>query len=162
MKYLILNTIFIFLFVSCSQGQTKNNSASSSKESASLVAKTDAEWKQQLTAQEYEVLRKKGTERAFSGTYNKHYKEGTYVCKGCQTPLFLSDTKFDSGSGWPSYFNFIKGNVKEVKDQSLGMNRVEVVCAKCGGHLGHVFTDGPKPTGLRYCVNSVSLDFVEK
>lgn len=159
MKLLLLNTIFVFLFISCTQGQSKIDSPSENKKSESKVSKTDLEWKKQLTDNEFYVLRKKGTERAFTGEYDKVYDEGVYHCKGCNNPLFSSETKFDSGSGWPSYYDFIKGNVKEIKDVSHGMTRVEVVCEKCNGHLGHVFKDGPKPTGLRYCINSVSLSF---
>lgn len=157
MKNLFLNSIFIFLFISCTNGQTEKL-----VENNNFSKTTEEEWKEILTPQEYQVLRAKGTERAFSGSYDKHFLDGIYVCKGCQNPLFLSETKFDSGSGWPSYFTFIKGNVKEIKDNSHGMNRVEVVCKSCNGHLGHVFTDGPKPTGLRYCINSISLLFEEE
>ena len=125
--------------------------------------KTEAEWKKILSEQEFYVLRKAGTERAFSGQYNKHKANGYYTCRGCGLPLFSSSSKYDSGSGWPSFFTpYKKNHIKEVEDNTLGMSRIEVLCARCGGHLGHVFDDGPKPTGLRYCLNSVSLDFVPK
>ncbi len=124
------------------------------------IKKTDAEWKAELTPEQYRVLREKGTERAFTGKYNIHKEKGMYVCAGCNSPLFTSDTKFDSGCGWPSFFEALdKDKIKEVRDLSFGMVRIEILCAKCDGHLGHVFDDGPKPTGLRYCVNSLSLDF---
>lgn len=124
------------------------------------IKKTDAEWKAELTPEQYRVLREKGTERAFTGKYNIHKEKGMYVCAGCNSPLFSSDTKFDSGCGWPSFFEALdKDKIKEVRDLSFGMVRIEILCAKCDGHLGHVFDDGPKPTGLRYCVNSLSLDF---
>ena len=125
------------------------------------VTKTDAEWKKALNELEYHVLRQEGTERAFSGDLWKNHARGTYVCRGCGLPLFASDTKFESGTGWPSFWQPIKPEyVKEITDGSLGMTRTEVECARCGGHLGHVFDDGPRPTGLRYCMNSVSMDFV--
>jgi peptide-methionine (R)-S-oxide reductase len=124
------------------------------------IKKTDAEWKAELTPEQFDVLRNKGTERAFTGKYNIHKEKGMYVCAGCGSPLFSSDTKFDSGCGWPSFFEALdKEKIKEVRDISFGMIRIEILCAKCDGHLGHVFDDGPKPTGLRYCVNSLSLDF---
>lgn len=124
------------------------------------IKKTDAEWKAELTPEQYRVLREKGTERAFTGKYNIHKEKGMYVCAGCNSPLFSSDTKFDSGCGWPSFYEAIdKEKIKEVRDISFGMIRTEIICAKCDGHLGHVFDDGPKPTGLRYCVNSLSIDF---
>ena len=124
------------------------------------ITKSDAEWKQQLSAMEFQVLRLKGTERAFTGEFNAHKAQGTYVCAGCGQPLFSSKDKFDSGSGWPSYTRPIHAEqVDEHRDASHAMVRTEVLCARCGGHLGHVFPDGPKPTGLRYCINSAALDF---
>ena len=125
------------------------------------IEKSPEQWKQELTDQEYHVLREHGTERAFTGELLKIKDKGTYVCAACGLPLFASDTKFDSGTGWPSFYQPINDrNVGESKDSTLGMTRTEVHCARCGGHQGHVFPDGPKPTGLRYCINSVSLDFV--
>jgi len=127
------------------------------------IVKSDEEWKKILTPEQYRVLRKEGTEVAFTGKYWDNHAAGIYVCAACGLELFSSDTKFDSGTGWPSFWQPIaKNHVKEVMDRSLGMERVEVECARCGGHLGHVFDDGPKPTGLRYCMNSVSLEFKPK
>ena len=130
---------------------------------AQSVAKTDAEWRRILTREQYRILRRKGTERAFTGQYWKHGAKGTYKCAGCGQALFGSDTKFKSGTGWPSFWQPIaRENVREVEDRSLFMRRTEVVCSGCDGHLGHVFPDGPKPSGLRYCINSGALAFEGK
>jgi len=127
------------------------------------VTKTEEEWKKVLSPEEYHVLREKGTEPAFSGKYLKNKKKGTYVCAGCGNELFSSETKFDSGTGWPSFWSPVsKDSVEEKVDNRFGMHRTEVRCKKCGGHLGHVFDDSPTPTGQRYCINSVSLKFKEK
>ncbi|OGS57041.1 MAG: peptide-methionine (R)-S-oxide reductase [Euryarchaeota archaeon RBG_19FT_COMBO_56_21] len=129
---------------------------------AEKVRKSEEEWKKELSPQQYHVLREKGTEPAFTGELHKNKKEGTYKCAACGEDLFSSDTKFDSGSGWPSfYLPMSNDKIEEKTDRSLFMTRTEVLCAKCGGHLGHVFDDGPKLTGLRYCVNSASLKFEE-
>lgn len=123
------------------------------------IVKTDAEWRAQLSPEQYRISRQQGTERAFTGAYWDCHDDGIYRCIGCGTPLFDSTTKFDSGSGWPSFTAPVDpGTVEELEDRSHGMRRVEVRCARCGGHLGHVFPDGPRPSGLRYCVNSASLD----
>lgn len=127
------------------------------------VIKSDEEWKEALSPEEYRILREKGTERAFTGKYWDHHELGTYICAACGTELFESDTKFDSGCGWPSYFEPIDSSRIIYKDDSsYGMKRTEVMCAKCDGHLGHVFDDGPPPTGLRYCINSGSMKFIKK
>lgn len=127
---------------------------------ATEMDKSEKKWKQDLTPEEYRILRDCGTEPAFTGKYYQHKETGIYVCAGCGTELFSSDTKYDSGSGWPSFYAPVgKNTIKEVEDTTFGMRRIEIKCAKCDGHLGHVFPDGPKQTGLRYCVNSVSLEF---
>lgn len=127
------------------------------------VRKTDAEWREQLDPMQYQVTRHAATERPFTGRYWDHWRDGRYDCVGCGTPLFRSETKFDAGCGWPSYWEPINGEVVErVVDRSHGMVRVEVRCSNCGAHLGHVFPDGPQPTGERYCINSAALNFAAK
>ena len=124
------------------------------------IEKTEDEWKGILTPEQYQVLRKKGTERPFTGEYWNHKEQGVYRCAGCGEELFNSTTKYDSHCGWPSFYDSIdRSKITEIEDFSHGMHRVEVVCAACGGHLGHIFPDGPRPTGVRYCINSVSIKF---
>ncbi|WP_035358964.1 peptide-methionine (R)-S-oxide reductase MsrB [Edaphobacter aggregans] len=127
------------------------------------VRKTEAEWRELLTPEQFQVMREKGTERAFTGTLLNNHETGVYHCGACNAPLFTSDKKFDSGSGWPSFWLPVSAEAVEAhEDNSHGMRRIEVTCAACGAHLGHVFPDGPKPTGMRYCINSASLAFEKK
>ncbi len=158
-----------FFYLMCAVGLTmcspdkagSQNADNTQKMSLDTVKKSNEDWKKVLTPEQFRVLREKGTEPAFSGEYEKNYKPGTYVCAACGNVLFKSDTKFDAGCGWPSFYReAAKGHIIETPDYSFGMKRVEITCAQCGGHLGHVFDDGPKETGLRYCVNSVSLKFI--
>ena len=123
------------------------------------IEKTDAEWKAELSDEQYRVLRNKGTERPHTGKFNLHFENGTYTCAGCHQPLFESNSKFDAHCGWPSFDDSINRTVEYVLDKSHGMVRTEIVCSNCGGHLGHVFNDGPTETGTRFCVNSLSIDF---
>jgi peptide-methionine (R)-S-oxide reductase len=127
-----------------------------------MTQKTDEEWKQTLTPEQFHVLREHGTERAGTSPLNWEKRDGIFSCAACGQPLFASDTKFDSGTGWPSFFRPIEGAVATTTDRSYGMTRVEVNCSRCGGHLGHVFPDGPRPTGERYCMNGVALNFAPK
>ena len=124
------------------------------------IVKTEDEWKACLTPEEFHILRKEGTERSFSHPLNKEYRPGKYVCAGCETPLFKSDMKFDSGTGWPSFYTTLPGAFETKSDRKLFMQRTEYHCARCGGHHGHVFEDGPNPTGLRYCNNGTALKFI--
>lgn len=121
--------------------------------------KTEAEWKESLSPEQYQILRGKGTERPHTGKYNLHFEEGTYKCAACNAKLFESDSKFESGCGWPSFDEAIEGSIEYVRDTTHGMIRTEILCANCGSHLGHVFDDGPTETGKRFCVNSASMDF---
>lgn len=132
---------------------------SDDQKTSQFKALTDEQWKERLSEEVYQIVRKKGTERAFTGRYEKFYEAGSYFCVCCGAHLFDSSTKYNSGSGWPSFYDADKQNIKEVVDNSWMMRRVEIVCDQCEAHLGHVFPDGPKPSGVRYCVNSASLDF---
>ncbi|MEM8528511.1 MAG: peptide-methionine (R)-S-oxide reductase MsrB [Bacteroidota bacterium] len=170
LKFIFLFFLMATTFASCQQGAKKSSESENlAVQVAGLdfpatvqpIEKTEEEWKSELTDQEFYVLRKAGTEYAFSGDLWDNKKEGVYTCRGCQLPLFSSATKYRSGTGWPSFYEPIKdAYIGEDVDYKIGYKRTEVHCARCDGHLGHVFPDGPQPTGLRYCINSVSLDFV--
>lgn len=162
MKFFIFSAMLLFS-IGCSQHKLKDTTMEKSKSSNFHVQKSDEQWKKELTPEQFYVMREAGTERPFSGKYNMHFEKGTYTCGACDTPLFTSDSKFDGHCGWPSFDKEIsEGKILEREDHSHGMTRTEILCANCGSHLGHVFDDGPTETGLRYCVNSLSLDFEEK
>ena len=161
--YFKIALVLSLLLASCNgKAQNKNatNIAKAKTETAFKVTKSDAQWQKELTPLEYQILRKAGTENPFTSELLENKKQGTYVCAACETELFKSDTKFKSGTGWPSFFQEIEGNVAYDVDYKVGYKRTEEHCATCGGHLGHVFEDGPKPTGLRHCINGAALNFV--
>ena len=174
-QQLLVLLVIAFGFMACKQAyksnyteaekaiiNQQNGELSLTDTSLTKVIKTDAEWKKVLTNNQYYILREKGTERPYQNEFNDNHKKGNYFCAACKLPLFSSNTKFNSGTGWPSFYDVInKNRVKEVVDKSLGMVRGEIVCARCEGHLGHLFDDGPSPTGLRYCMNSGAMLFKE-
>lgn len=162
MRYATFLLILPFLFTGCVSrpGQAAAPVGKAETMNVDKLVKTETEWKRELTPEQYRVLREKGTERPFTGEYNNHKEPGTYSCAGCGQDLFESDTKFESHCGWPSFWDAMdKTRVAYHEDFSHGMHRVEVTCSRCGGHLGHIFDDGPRPTGKRFCINSASLKF---
>ncbi len=160
MKTSLFLVLGLLLLVTLGLTFARNRQQEPKQSESYAVVKTDAEWKKQLSPEAYQVTRHEGTERAFTGKLWDNHEKGTYYCVGCHQPLFSSETKFESGTGWPSFFKPLdKKYVLEKKDTQYGMVRTEVECSRCGAHLGHVFDDGPRPTGLRYCMNSVSMTF---
>lgn len=156
-KYIVL--LFLFLMSMACQSQQKDK-LKKTKEMTYKINKSEAEWKKELSPAQFNILREKGTERPGTGEYNLNYEKGTYACSGCNTPLFESNNKYNSHCGWPSFDDAIPGTVVYQDDNSLARHRIEILCANCGGHLGHIFDDGPQETtGKRYCVNSLSLEF---
>ena len=162
MKKILWVVVVNLLFISC-KGQKKiDKNVEKQNPKIEKVTKSTEEWQKILTPMQFDVLRNKETERPFTGEYVTNFEKGQYVCAGCSNVLFLSDAKFDSDCGWPSFDKAIKGSVNYITDNTFGMERIEVVCAKCDGHLGHVFKDGPTNTGDRFCTNSVSIKFIPK
>ena len=171
MKTIATISIIVILMIGCqssdkinaSQEVVTSDTRITTNQNKYPIVKSDKEWLETLGEERYWILRQKGTEYPGSGEYNLHFSKGTYACGGCNTPLFESDNKYESNCGWPTFDKAIEGSIEYKKDTSLGMIRTEVLCAKCGGHLGHVFEDGPKETtGQRYCINSLSIDFIDE
>lgn len=158
-RHLLTGSIAAGLALVLSKGRIGIATANAGAPGDFEVTHSDEEWRKLLNANQYQVLRRQGTERPFTSPLNDEHRSGVFNCAGCNLDLFLSKTKFDSGTGWPSFWQPIANAVKEISDKSLGMIRTEVQCRRCGGHLGHVFKDGPKPTGLRYCMNGVAMQF---